>query len=126
MPQGKFAHGAIACRDQIIVTGGISNLMLNMGLRSVPIGESDCYSFNIFKNKWTRLPDIPIGKLHPTLVTIQSRFIFQIGGFDDDDADIYRLDMLNPARPWKTLRLDKTIQIIDNGLWLVDEANKHD
>ena len=70
MPVGKFAHGAIVCRDQIVVTGGISNLMLNMGLRMVPIGESDCYSFSLYANTWSRLPDIPEGRLHPTLVVI--------------------------------------------------------
>ena len=44
--------------------------MLNMGLRSVPIGENDCYSFHYLENKWNRLPDIPQGKLHPALITI--------------------------------------------------------
>ena len=61
---------------------------------------------------------MPIGKLHPTLVTINSRFIFQIGGFDDFDFDIYRLDMKNPQSAWKTLSLDLTVPIIDDSIYL--------
>jgi len=88
--------------------------MLNMGMRSVPTGDQDCFSFDIYKNTWKRLPDIPIGKLHPALVVINSRYIFQIGGFDDFDIAIYRLDMRHQDRQWKTLLLDKTQPIIDN------------
>lgn len=93
MPQRRWAHAACQCSDEIIVTGGTSDLMLNMELRSVPIGEPECYSFNIFTNKWRQLPDIPIGKIHPSLVPINNRFLYQIGGFDDYDFDIYRLDL---------------------------------
>ena len=58
------------------MVGGISDLMLNMGMRSVPIGEQDCYSYNIIKGSWSQLPDVPIGKLHPTLIVINSRYVF--------------------------------------------------
>ena len=118
MPLGKFANAACLCGDQIVVTSGISDLMLNMGMRSVPIGDRHCYSFNYLCNQWKQLPDVPIGKLHPTLVTINSRFIFQIGGFDDFDFDIYRLDMKNPQSAWKTLSLDLTVPIIDDSIYL--------
>lgn len=76
MPSPKFAHAAVFCCDEIVVTGGISDLMLNMGLRSVPIGDKQCFSFNIYKAEWRSLPDVPIGKLHATLITINSRFVF--------------------------------------------------
>lgn len=91
-------------------------MMLNMGMRSVPIGEPDCHSFNIFTNTWRRLPDVPIGKLHSTLIVINSRFVFQIGGFDDYNFEIYRLDMRKPQRAWKTLSLDKTVPIVDESI----------
>ena len=78
------------------MTGGTSDLLLNMGMRSVPIGEPECYSYNIFSSQWTQLPDMPIGKIHPSLVVINNRFVFQIGGFEDYDFEIYRLDMRNP------------------------------
>ena len=93
MPQRKWAHAACLCRDEIVVTGGTMDLMLNMGLRSVPLGEPECYSFNIYTNTWRQLPDIPIGKIHPTLVVVSNRFIYQIGGLDDFNFDIYKLDM---------------------------------
>ena len=53
IPRPKFAHGATFCGAEIVITSGISDLMVNMGLRSVPIGEPECYSFNIFKNQWS-------------------------------------------------------------------------
>ena len=68
MPRAKFAHAACLVRDEIVVTSGISDLMLNMGLRTVPIGDRDCFSYNIREARWWRLPDVPIGKLHPTLI----------------------------------------------------------
>ena len=87
--------------------------MLDMGLRSVPIGEQNCYSYDIYTNTWKQLPDVPIGKMHPTLININSRYVFQIGGFDDFNFEIYRLDMSQPDKPWKTLEL-KLIQPIVN------------
>ena len=89
----KWAHGACLCGDQIVITSGTSELMLDMGLRSVPIGEQNCYSYDIYTNTWKQLPDVPIGKMHPTLININSRYVFQIGGFDDFNFEIYRLDM---------------------------------
>ena len=112
MPSPKFAFGACFCGQEIVVAGGISTMTLNMGMRSVPIGDTECYGFNINTYTWSQLPDLPIGKLHPTLMVINSRFIFQIGGFDDFNFDIYRLDMKNPNRPWRALSLDLEKQII--------------
>ena len=95
------------------MTGGTSELMLNMGMRSVPIGEPECFSYNIFTSQWTQLPDIPIGKIHPSLIVINNRFVFQIGGFEDYEFEIYRLDMRNPQKPWKVLTLDTQKTIVD-------------
>ena len=63
------------------------------------------------------LPDVPIGKIHPALVVINNRFVFQIGGFDDFDYDIYRLDMAKPDLPWQTLTLDNREAIVDDFLY---------
>ncbi len=76
IPVPKFAHGATICGSKIVLTSGISDLMIDMGMRCVPIGETDCYSFDIYEKNWVRLPDVPIGKLHPTLVTVNSRYVF--------------------------------------------------
>ena len=64
------------------------------------------------------MPALPIGKLHPTPMVINSRFVFQIGGFDDFNFDIYRLDMKNPNRPWRTLSLDLEKPIIQPNIFL--------
>ena len=77
-----------------------------MGMRSIPVGEQDCYAYNAWQPGWRRLHDLPAGKNYPTLTVVNSRFIFQIGGFEDVDFKIYRLDMQQPLRPWKTLTLD--------------------
>ena len=114
----KFAHGASFVCNEIVIAGGISDMMLSMGLRMVPLGNQDCYSFHIFKKQWRRLPDLPIGKMHPTLVVVNSRFVFHIGGFDDFDFDIYRLDMHKSDKPWKTIKLDLTKQIIEDATYL--------
>ena len=106
MPVPKFAHGACLVRSEIVIASGISDMMTNMGLRMVPPGSQDCYSFDIYGKQWKRLPDLPIGKLHPTLIAVNSRFVFHIGGFDDYDFDIYRLDMCQSEKPWKTISLD--------------------
>ena len=108
MPVRRFAHAATFCGSEIVVVGGISDLSLDMQLRSVPIGEEDCYAFNVYESTWRQLPDVPIGKLYPTLITINSRYVFQIGGFDDYDFDIYRLDLHSPDKLWKTYTLDQT------------------
>jgi len=41
------------------------------------------------------MPELPIGKLYSTLIAIENRYIFQIGGFDDYDYEIYCLDTEN-------------------------------
>ena len=61
---------------------------------------------------------MPIGKLHPTLIVINSRFIFNIGGFDDYFFDIYRLDMRKESQGWKTISLDLIKPIIDHNIYI--------
>ena len=53
MPSPKFAFGACFCGQEIVVAGGISTMTLNMGMRSVPIGDTECYSFNINTYNWS-------------------------------------------------------------------------
>ena len=84
-----------------------------MGMRSVPIADRDCYTYDLGTKEYERLPDVPIGKFHPALITINNRFIFQIGGFDDHDYDIYQLDMHKPNQ-WVTLNLDRSQPIVDD------------
>ena len=84
-----------------------------MGMRNVPLADRDCYAYDMISKEYERLPDVPIGKFHPALVTINNRFVFQIGGFDDHDYDIYRLDMRRPTE-WVTLNLDTREPIVDD------------
>ena len=90
--------------------------MHNMGMRQVPIGERDCHAFDFMTMTWRQLPDLPQGRLHPTLIPINTRFLFQIGGFEDINFDVFRFDMQNSHKPWKTITLDLTRPIIDRDM----------
>ena len=92
MPEPRYAHAAVMVKQWIYVTGGIEEMMHRMGMRCVPIGSKTCFKYNILSCIWEEGPSVPVGKLYPTLVSIENRYIFQIGGFDDFDYDIYCLD----------------------------------
>lgn len=119
LPRPKFAHAACLAGVEIVITGGISDLMHNMGMRNVPVADRECFAYDYFRGTWRNLPDLPAGKMHPTLVAINGRFIFQIGGFEDINFEIYRLDMQNSHRPWKMLTLDLTKPIVDRDFYRV-------
>lgn len=53
------------------------------------------------------MPELPIGKLYPTLITIEHRYIFQIGGFDDYDYEIYCLDTENEQDGWREFKFNE-------------------
>ena len=57
------------------------------------------------------MPELPIGKMYPTLVAVQNRFVFQIGGFDDYDFDIYCLDTQELEKGWIEIKLDLNIKV---------------
>ena len=61
------------------------------------------------------MPDVPIGKLYPTLISIENRYIFQIGGFDDYDYEIYCFDTMHKTREeaqWIEIKLKDEIAIL--------------
>ena len=84
-------------------------MMHPMGMRCVPIGTTRCFKYNLRTASWTDLPPQPIGKLWSTLISVESRYIFQIGGFDDYDFDIYQLDTQNPDADWIEIKLKEEI-----------------
>ena len=89
-------------------------MMHPMGMRSVPMGSPSCFQYNLRTGKWTYGPDLPIGKLYPTLVAIENRFIYQIGGFDDYDYEIYCLDTLDNSgeAKWMEIKIREEIAIL--------------
>ena len=61
------------------------------------------------------MPDLPIGKLYSTLISVENRFLYQIGGFDDYDYEIYCLDTYALSRDdveWKEIKLKSTIRLL--------------
>ena len=102
-------------KETIYVTGGISDMMHPMGMRSVPMGLSTCFKYNLRTAKWsTDIPELPIGKLYPTLVSIENRYVYQIGGFDDYDYEIYCLDTFDNSREakWIEIKIREEIAIL--------------
>ena len=89
-------------------------MMHPMGMRSVAMGSTSCFQYCLRTAQWTEGPDVPIGKLYPTLVTVENRFIFQIGGFDDYDYEIYRLDTLDNSGQvtWTEIKIREEIAIL--------------
>ena len=53
----------------------------------------------------------------PTLITINGRFVFSIGGFEDVNFEIHRLDMRSSHMPWVTLTLDTKQSIVDSSIY---------
>ena len=66
----RFAHAAIQIKNAIYVTGGISKMDHPLGLRLVPMGERDCFKYDLSEGKWEKLSELPIGKLYSTLVAV--------------------------------------------------------
>ena len=77
MPEPRYAHAAIMIKETIYVTGGIADMMHPMGMRSVPMGSNACFKYNVRTARWSAdMPELPIGKLYPTLIAIENRFIY--------------------------------------------------
>ena len=77
--------------------------------------HTSCFKYNLRTARWTNdMPEVPIGKLYPTLVSIENRFIYQIGGFDDYDYEIYCLDTYNETveNKWIEIKLRDEIAIL--------------
>jgi len=47
MPEPRFGHAAIMVKETMYVTGGIADMMHPMGMRSVPMGSSSCFKYNL-------------------------------------------------------------------------------
>ena len=92
MPEPRYAHAALMLKENIYVTGGIKEMMHPMGMRCVPMGSTSCFKYDLRTASWTEMPELPIGKLYSTLISVENRYICQIGGFDDYDFDIFWLD----------------------------------
>ena len=74
--------------------------MHRMNLRSVPFGENECFKFNLSQKRWSYLANVPLGRLMSTLVAVNNRYVFQIGGFEDYDYSVYCLDTEKEVSEW--------------------------
>lgn len=106
-------------------------MMHPMRLRQVPLGSKQCFRFNFEEKKWyTDVPDLPLGKLYSTLISIENRYLYQIGGFDDYDYEIYCLDTYelsrNPEAQWMEIKLKSEIRLLKSYDFESSDSNVSD
>lgn len=122
LPVPKFAHSAAVCGSKIVITGGTSEIEVILD-DIVPYGDLGCFMYDIYDKNWEKLPDLPVGRLHATLIVINNRYLFKIGGFQSRNFEIFRFDMRKPNKPWVTLTLDTNQTICDTMIY--DETLRH-
>ena len=92
MNLGRFAFASANIRHYVVVVGGLERTLLNINGSEIPTGIRECQIYNTFTEKWYKLPPLPSEKIQPTLVTVNERFIFVIGGISRTN-DIYCYDL---------------------------------
>lgn len=89
---GRFAFAATTIRHYIVVVGGLEKTINNINGTDIPSGIKECSIFNTFTERWHKLPPLPCDRIQPTVVTVNERFIFVIGGLTFVN-DIYCYDI---------------------------------
>ena len=92
MSIGRFAFAACSIRHFIVVVGGLERTLLSITGTDIPNGIKECLIYNTITEKWHKLPPLPTGRIQPTVVTVNERFIFIIGGISYVN-DIYCYDI---------------------------------
>ena len=85
LPEPRIHHAAICMRGLLIVTGGLSSMHVEMqGDSSEVLCQQKCWMMPVSPHavpRWQKLPDMEFaGGLGASLVSIDSRYVYQIGG----------------------------------------------
>ena len=120
MPEPRYGHGTV-CVDksytkqdgtlqhvtQLIVAGGITTFNVDMGQGCEPPACQTVYMLTIthgadhrISAHWIQLPNMNgAGALHPTLMVVENRYVYQVSGNHRGLQQIARLDLhtLNTA-----------------------------
>jgi hypothetical protein len=100
MSIGRFAFAACAIRHYIVVVGGLERTLLSITGTDLPNGIKDCLIYNTITEKWHKLPPLPVDRIQPSVVTVNERFIFVIGGLSYvNDIFCYDLAEFNESAP---------------------------
>jgi len=70
MPVGKFAFGTCAHSNFIYCVGGIKEVVQVDRGQTEPDSLDSCHAYNIFKDEWIELPNLPEGRIGPSLVVV--------------------------------------------------------
>ena len=110
LPTRLMYHSALIIRGKIVVTGGqCGGRMIEMGMNSQPPCQQMCYGFNLKTSRWEDLPQLRnAGGMHATLISVENRYVYQIGGSNPSCFNVVRLDFQNLSRGWQLYEVRKT------------------
>ncbi len=79
MPTGRFAFGACAYGRFIFVVGGMKEIVQVDRGQTTPDSLTSCDSYNMFKDEWNSMPDLPEGRIGPSLLVV-NHTLYCVGG----------------------------------------------
>ena len=79
MRTGRIAFGTCNYGNWIFVVGGLKELTQVDRGQEIPDSLSSCEDYNIVKNEWGNMPDLPEGRIGPSLLII-NHVLYCIGG----------------------------------------------
>ena len=79
MRTGRFAFGTVNYGRWIFVVGGIKEIVQVDRGQSTPDSLTSCDDYNVVKNEWGSMPDLPEGRIGPSLLVI-NHVLYCIGG----------------------------------------------
>jgi hypothetical protein len=79
MRTGRFAFGTCNYGRWIFVVGGIKEIVQVDRGQSTPDSLTSCDDYNVVRNEWGSMPDLPEGRIGPSLLVI-NHVLYCIGG----------------------------------------------
>jgi N-acetylneuraminic acid mutarotase len=95
IPVGRFGFAACSYGKFIFVLGGMKESVQVDNGQSVPDSLNKCHAYDIIKDKWNDMPDLPEGRIGSTAIVI-NQTLFCIGG-QGKRQSIFALSLQTPA-----------------------------
>jgi hypothetical protein len=86
MNHQRDAHGIISWKKRYIIA---------VGSWHVEASTKTCEIYDIFKNKWEKLPDLNYATCAPGLIIVKNRYLYKLGG-TTNIRKIEYIDLTNP------------------------------
>ena len=101
MPIARFSFGICVYGEWIFVVSGLNSMTQRDFGQQQPQSFIECDRYNIKTNEWHAMPDLPEGRVNPSLIVLQHT-LYCIGGCTSETNNIYSLD-LRFGNSWQTL-----------------------